>query len=532
MAPRILLVNPKFPMQHPPLGLGYLSSYLKKYIGAPVEVRLFDETIGGDVLSLVREFKPDLIGISVVTPTFKRAVSLCEQIRTITAVPIIAGGVHVTAFPECLQGSPFEVGVAGEGEATFLELVQHYLETGNIKNENIRGIVFKENGHIVRAPPRPLISDMDSIPPPDRRLFDMKHYTRPGRMAHGMYAKGTSMMPSRGCPYRKCDFCSSSLIWGDKVRFFTPRYVANELESIVDEYGLNFIIFLDDNFTTRLKWLEELAVLLKEKGLTERIRFDCESIAAFMSDSRAELLKKMGCVRIEFGFESGSPRILKILKAGKARIEHNEKAIAICNRHGILSLGNVILGYIDETPAEFKESQDWFFGQPIDYIAPHLYTPYPGTPGWEKATALGLIKPDEMDGELFQTGAGKHNLVVNTIFAPGEIEMNLTALNRDVARRNKILVIDRGLSLKERIILYNEAYLEKDGLVIIESKSPLAKLCFSCSPLMRRFSMIHGDILGALRSNYPNLYSLLRYIKHVPGKAGDALRRRTGECSS
>ena len=453
---RTLLINPKYPIPHPPLGLGYLSSYLKKYLEVPVEVRVFDETVDKDLSGLISEFQPDLVGISVVTPTLRRAVSLGEQVRAATAAPIVVGGVHVTTVPDCIEKGSFDVGVVGEGEATFLELVQHYLDTKTITSPHIAGIVYYENGQLVRTAPRPLIRDMDTIPPPDRHLFDMKHYSGPGRIVHGVYAKGTSMMPSRGCPYGTCDFCSSSLMWGEDVRLFSARYVADELQQVVDEYGLNFVVFLDDNFTTKLEWLEELCALLEERGLTRRIRFDCESIAAFITDAKAALLKRMGCVRIEFGFESGCSRILKVLKRGKSCLEFHERAIDICHRHGIAVLGNMICGYIDETPEEFDESADWFRRQPIDYVAPHLYTPYPGTPGWERCVALGIMDPSNIDEDAFHTHKGSRNVLVNTVFLPGDLERRYRAIGEEFELRSTNMIIEHGLSSIEREALHAE----------------------------------------------------------------------------
>ncbi len=469
---RVLLVNPKYPIPHPPLGLGYLSSYLKKYLETPVETLMFDETVDKDLAVTVREFNPDLVGVSIVTPTFKRAVLLSKQIRAATTAPIIAGGVHVTTLPECIMQTPFDVGVVGEGEATFLELVRHYMTTGRITSPHIAGIIYEDNSRLVRTPPRPLITDIDTIPPPDRRLFDMKHYCGPGRMVHGVYAKGTSMMPSRGCPYGTCDFCSSSLMWGKTVRLFSPRYVVDEMESVVDEYGLNFIVFLDDNFTTKRKWLEELLVLLEERGLTRRIRFDCESISAFMTDSRAALLKRMGCVRIEFGFESGCERVLSELKRGNGKLQDHERAIDICHRHGITVLGNMICGYLDETQEELEESVNWFRRQPIDYVAPHLYTPYPGTAAWDKAVALGRINPDLIDEEAFQTHSASNNIVVNTAFPRGELQRRLRAIGREFKRRNKIMVIDHGLSPDQRAELHAQ---------VAELPGPIVRVDFDCA---------------------------------------------------
>jgi anaerobic magnesium-protoporphyrin IX monomethyl ester cyclase len=451
---KIIFINPYFYIGHPPLGFGYLSSYLKKYLNVPVEILLFDEMIDKDIFSVLREFKPDIIGISVVTPTFPRVKLLCKQIREITKAPIVAGGPHITAIPESILDTSIDVGVIGEGETTFLELVQCFLQSGEVRSSRIQGVVYVEQNRVVRTPSRSLIKDLDSIPPPDRSIFNMAYYSRPKRVAHGLYAKATSMMPSRGCPFGKCNFCSSYLIWGNIPRFFSPRYVVDEIEAIVNEYDLNFIIFLDDNFTTKLNWLESLSSLLKERGLNKKISFDCESISAFMNERKAEILKGMGCVRIEFGFESGSPRILNKLKSGRVRLEHNERAIEMCKGHDISILGNVVFGYIDETQDELKESAIWFFSHPIDYVAAHLYTPYPGTIGWKECVDRGIIDPQNIQWEQFATGSAEQNLIVNSVLPVDEFLKRYREICAEFTLRNHALVVDSGLSLVDKAKLY------------------------------------------------------------------------------
>lgn len=442
----------------------------------PVEIILFDEATDGDVLPTVEKFKPDIIGISVVTPTFPRVNVLCGQIRQVTNAPIVAGGPHITAHHESILHSSIDLGVIGEGEATFLEVVQCFLQTGKVVNSGIRGIIYCQEAKVISTPQRPFIVDLDSIPPPDRALFKTKnHYARPRRIAHGLYAKGISMVPSRGCVYGKCNFCSSFLIWGNTVRFFSPSYVVNEIEGFIKDYNPNFVIFLDDNFTTSLEWLEGLAKLLKERGLNQQINFDCESIAAFMDDRRAFLLKEMGCVRIEFGFESGSARILDVLKSGRVRLEHNIRAINICKSYGISILGNAVFGYIDETPEEFNQSASWFLSQPIDYISPHIYTPYPGTSGWNECVARGIIDPENIRWEDFLTHQSGQNLIVNTEFLPEEFNRLFKTLREKFNRRNQAIMVERGLSFPERLALYSLAAQDNSFSVWHRLGSPKPK---------------------------------------------------------
>jgi anaerobic magnesium-protoporphyrin IX monomethyl ester cyclase len=457
MTLKIMLINPKMGAQHPPLGLGYLSSYLKKYLDNPPEVRLFDEEVNDDLAGEVGRFNPDIIGISVVTPSFNRAVEICNIIKSLTDSPIVAGGVHITAVPESVMEAPFDVGVVGEGEETFLEIMRFFLKTHKVRDSAIAGIVYNQGGLMVRTPPRPLINNLDTIPPPDRRLFDMEHYIWKASVAYDLYAKGTSIMTSRGCPYNACTFCSSRLMWGNKVRHFSPAYVVSEMQSIIDDYRLNFIISLDDNFTTSKKWLGELAVLIEEKGINKKVGFDCESVSMYLDDERAGLLKKMGVIRVEFGFESGSPRVLSALKPGKTSVGHNDRAIEVCRRHNLMIVGNAICGYIDETPEELEESMDWYRTRQIDYVALHLYTPYPGTTGWNECIKQGILDPKRVDWQMFQTGTAERNVTANRFFPDGELDRRYKQLCDEFALRNKVVVFCRGLSLADRLRLYSKA---------------------------------------------------------------------------
>jgi anaerobic magnesium-protoporphyrin IX monomethyl ester cyclase len=309
-----LLINPHYTMRHPPLGLGYLASYINEYHPGRYRFRLVDYAWqnDGDLEAALSEFPPDLVGLTATTNTFLESRRIAALLKSRGDVPVIIGGVHITAAPEDLLGAPFDVAVLGEGEETLLELLRHFDETGSLKNEGLQGLAYQEGESLVKTSERPLIADLDRVPRPDYSLFAMReHYTLPRALAHGFYAKGTSLMPSRGCPYGDCSFCGSSLMWHRRVRFFSPRRVFEEIKFLVETYRLNSIIFLDDNFTTNRGWLAELGALLQKSEFFPYFKFDCESIAEFLEEEKTRLLKAMGCERIEFGFESGCQRVLR-----------------------------------------------------------------------------------------------------------------------------------------------------------------------------------------------------------------------------
>ncbi|MDP2726369.1 MAG: cobalamin-dependent protein, partial [Dehalococcoidia bacterium] len=208
--------------RYPPLGLSYIASYLGKYGG------LNDVVFRRDYQELIAE-TPDMVGISAVTHNFPRAVHSAQEIKKALKVPVIVGGPHISALPHSLP-SCFDVGVLGEGEETFLEICRQYEAQGRLEPETLShtpGIVFHGDGGTVVTPPRPLIEPLDRIPFPRRDLFQEPW--------DSSFHQDMHMLTSRGCPY-KCVFCFSTQYWG-RIRFFSPKYVVEEIKELVENWG-------------------------------------------------------------------------------------------------------------------------------------------------------------------------------------------------------------------------------------------------------------------------------------------------------
>lgn len=449
-----LLINPHYHMRHPPLGLGYLAGYINAYYPQRYRFRLVDYAwqTDRDLETALQELSPDLVGLTATTNTFLEAHRIAGFIKNRLEVPVILGGVHITAAPEDLLDSPFEVAVLGEGEETLLEVLRHFDETGSVANENIPGLAYQQGENLVITPTRPLIADLDRVPPPDYSLLGMReHYTRPRALAHGFYAKGTSLMPSRGCPYGDCSFCGSSLMWQRRVRFFSPRRVFADIKNVVETFGLNSVIFLDDNFTTNRAWLAELAGYIRESDFFSYFKFDCESIAEFLDEEKARLLKAMGCERLEFGFESGCQRVLSELKNSKAKVSNSIEAINLCQQSGLKVLGNFIFGWFDETPEEILETYDFIQQHPLDYVAWHTLAPYPGTRAWglfmEQAQRL---RPGFHPRDFYNMETCNTHLHLNPVLDQAQSVEIYNKMRQEAYQTNLQVVHDLNLSAAEK----------------------------------------------------------------------------------
>jgi len=215
---KILLLNPgKFSTYQPPLSLGYIASYINKYSDTKHPIQIIDENAGDLIEDELPKNEPDIIGITATTPQIIDADRIATFIKeNYPQIPIILGGVHVSSIPEqtLKEFKNFDIGVVGEGELTFLELVNLYRKNSFAPKtlKNVNGVVFRNNDKTIVTRPRPLIENIDTIPFPARHLLKMReYYLNPRSVVRGFIKRSTQIMTSRGCPYN-CVFCASHII--------------------------------------------------------------------------------------------------------------------------------------------------------------------------------------------------------------------------------------------------------------------------------------------------------------------------------
>jgi len=357
-----------------PLWPCYLAAYADKVLPAgSVEFRLMRKPVTQEL----DEFAPDLVAVSAVSQNFNRVAPLASAAKS-RLLPVIVGGVHVSALPDTLPEQA-DVAVIGEAEQTFAELLRILLDTGRLEHsrlESVRGVAFRSAGRLIRTPPRPLIDNLDTLPHPDRSLIG--------------YPRHSYMFTSRGCPYR-CVFCSSSRFW-DKVRFASAEYVVSEIEELVS-HGVHTVSFYDDLFAANLKRLEEIADLIASKGLDREVRFTCSCRANVVTPRVVSALRKMNVVSVGMGLESGNPRVLEYLKGG-VTVEDNRRAVALLKDAGIQANASFVIGSPDETEAEVMDTYSFISRNPLDFVDTYVLTPLPGTPIWDDALSRGLVSND------------------------------------------------------------------------------------------------------------------------------------------
>jgi len=411
---KILLVIPdKGGHQYLSFGVGYLSSYLKKYSKRKLEIKLADKNAGDNVLKKFAEDKPDIVGITATTPQIKQAGEIAKEIKKANSrVIIIIGGIHFSTLPlQTFENFPaFDLGIVGEGEETMLELI----DSGFDKNQKlikdklrqINGLVFRDKfDKIVVNSPRDPIFDIDKIPPPDRSLFNLKYYLAPRQLIRGFSAKrSTSVLSSRGCPFQ-CKFCASNLM-AKKYRVHSVSYILKEVKDLIEKYKVEAIYFHDDLFLANKKRVLKFCDAMIEAGYNKKAIWCCQTRAELINENVNSLLEKMkeaGCRQLEFGFESGSDRVLKFLKGQSASVEKNQRAIDIVIKSGLQVFGNFMIGSITETKKEIELTKKFIEKNldKINFFQTYLTVPYPGTIIWEMCKKAGLLKDDEKFENFF-----------------------------------------------------------------------------------------------------------------------------------
>ncbi len=238
--------------QYPPLGMGYIASYLRKYHGTQ-RIKIVERLFEYNINTLVKRYKPDIVGISSTTQEYNTACEIAAELKKIDRnILVVVGGHHISSVPNSLA-KDIDIGVIGEAEETFTEIVRAHEKGDPSQFEKINGIVYWKNGQLSMTEKRNLIQPLDKIPFPARDLMKISFYTH--------------MLSSRGCPYR-CIYCSSSKFW-NSCRFHSPQYVVNEIKEIISKFHVKQIHFTDDLFIANKKRVEEIAKLIKKERINE-----------------------------------------------------------------------------------------------------------------------------------------------------------------------------------------------------------------------------------------------------------------------
>ena len=415
---RLLFVRPAYKSRlsewkYPSLGIGYLSAFLKKHM-ANIQVLLADELAGDNVMEITVRENPDVVAISSTTLEFSQTMTIAEDIKRKLNLPIVIGGVHISALPFSLPDC-CNVGVIGEGEMTLLELMVLFDRDRAFTPEslgNISGIVYHKGKELTFTTNREFISNLDEIPMPDRGLFSGKYVEPMAHFSSG-FGRGHSLLTSRGCPY-KCIYCGSSHFW-KKLRFHSAKRVLDEIKLLIDVYKVDYINVFDDLFMASKNRLAEIVDLVEANGINEKVAFGCQAHVNHIDEEVLSLLKRMNVVYLGFGLETGSEKVIRYIKNNVVSVKTNSDAITLAYTAGFKVGSGFMIGNPYEEEDDLKQTYEFVLKHPMHACQPYLTTPLPGTKLWEFAKKEGSVSDDMNWSRINQFYEGKDPIWLNKL---------------------------------------------------------------------------------------------------------------------
>lgn len=450
---KILLINPPIrEWSKPnvfPLGLGYIASVLLQG-GHDVEVLdinayRWDKT---EVEAKIKDARFDVVGIGGIVTVYKyvKWISLILR-KHHPDKKIIIGGSVGSSIPEImLRKNPVDVVCIGESERTIIELIESF--EGKRDISQVKGIFYRDTcGEIHRTQQRAPIEDLDAIPFPAWDLFPMEIYIKnpvgaPNRnkWLDGRVDKDPSLSmnlyATRGCPYR-CIYCYHDFM-GQGYRYRSPGKIVDEIRVLYEKYKIPYFHFIDDEFVMKKDFVYEFCKEINSfsEEIGQKITWGCTGRVNLMTEELISTMVDAGCVIIGYGIETGSQRMLDLIKK-QVTVQQAKKAIALTREYLGWADCSFMIGYPGETRESIQETID--FCKELDLTPEVIFfmTPYPGTELYSMALEQGKIKDEEE--YLMGLGEQGEKIRINfTSFSDNELLDIQNQMVNDLKAWNKI----------------------------------------------------------------------------------------------
>ncbi|NQT22680.1 MAG: B12-binding domain-containing radical SAM protein [Candidatus Omnitrophica bacterium] len=415
-------------LTYPSLAMTYLIAYARDYFISDGHSFYYVEGHSNlkDHLSMLSRLKPDIYGITVSAITSSLSYQTINAVRkSFPGIKIVCGGPHATAAAKhLLEHCKADVCVRGEGEVTFVELIEHF--EGKKPISEIDGIAYRdESGKTIFTQKRALIKDLDSIPMPAWDLVKDFGVYRGSNFKKA--SPQTYVLCSRGCPFN-CNFCSNP-VWKENrpwVRLRSPEKIAEEVDWLY-KLGVREIYLGADEFNVEVNWAEEVCDRIHSLGYKKDLFFHVDIRADRMTSRLAEKLNSINVWLGHLGIESGNQHVLEGI--GK-EIELGQivDTCRILKTAGVKVFGFLMLFHaweskngtlnwesIEDVNNTIRFIKRLFKDKLLDYCSWQVTTPWPGSRLWETANKHNLI----CDTETF------HGIRTMTMNLPGVSESDV-----------------------------------------------------------------------------------------------------------
>jgi anaerobic magnesium-protoporphyrin IX monomethyl ester cyclase len=407
---KVLLINPSYEPSyggtkvgiinpiHPTLGLATIAATARER-GHDIEVldlswRPYEFEM---IQDRIKAAKPDIVGITATTPLMNQLRDISVLTKDISEnIAVVAGGPHVSALPmESIRESFLDAVFVGEADYSFA----NYCDATD--PADVKGIYYRKGDEILSTGFQPLVHNLDDLPMPAWDLYDAEDYKKVSRILF-KNRPVTILEFSRGCVFT-CDFCASKNTLGLGYRKKSPERCAEEVK-FIQGLGYKEFTLADDIFTSDQKWATAVSeeIIKADTGLSwtahNGIRVESADENLFTT------MRKSGCYRVNFGFETGNDEILKKFgKGGRATVKQGQVAVKMARESGLDTCGAMLLGISHDTEETMMDTIEYARKLPLDMMKFGVTIAFPGTEMFNTYVEQDLIKTYNWDSYFFYT---------------------------------------------------------------------------------------------------------------------------------
>jgi radical SAM superfamily enzyme YgiQ (UPF0313 family) len=386
-----------------PLGLAYISAWIRKKM-PQVQIEIYDNHIISlryiyknkritkeKILNLLKkkisQYKPNIVGIGALYHMNADLAHLTAKIvkKINKKTIVIMGGIYPTASgSEVLKDKNIDFIIPGEGEIPFQDFLEFQL--GKKRLNELKSIGYRLEGSkkIEFRRESPFIKNIDEIGFPDRTTLPIGKYSIWGRtFVDRFYHPNTvvaAVQPTRGCPFQ-CTFCCGHIITSRIYRTRNIKNVIKEMKYLKNKYGIEVFTFNDENANANPNWWINLYDEIIKSKLNIKWCHSGGFYVGLMNDEFIEKAIKSGLIMFTLAIESGSPKILRLVKKTEKIIENAPKVIRKIRKiaPNMYITGFFICGFPFETHKDIKTTINFAKNLDLDWTRFNIFTPFPGS---------------------------------------------------------------------------------------------------------------------------------------------------------
>lgn len=350
-----------------PVALLGLAAHVRRSVpGTDVKVveSSLDVLTDAALIDLLREFRPDFVGVRAINFFRDEAARIVRVVREWRDIPVVLGG----PLPTAMRRTAFEwipdlrLAAAGEGERVLERLVRGEAP------ELIPGMMTRSTSGIRENPEDAFLQELDDLPTPDYSLVDLGKYSRALSYAYNQRRQGV-LVTSRGCPYR-CTYCFQPA--ASKVRLRSARRVFEDIEELARNYQVSDFYVVDDIFNVNRKRALEVFSRLRAERLGIRLYFVNGLRVDLCDEEMIDAMVEAGTVWVTFAIETASPRVAALVNKA-INLERARDVIAYAQSAGIVVNVNTMFGFPTETAADAQTTLDYIGSLPHPSLLPYHF---------------------------------------------------------------------------------------------------------------------------------------------------------------